>query len=63
MILRRDSLFYRYGANEQRAHAPAKDVLHVLDASGNVVQQFRLIPGAISRVDYLTDGLNAFRRQ
>lgn len=60
---RSDSLFYRYGPTEQRASAESADLLYVLDARGNPVQQFRLIKGAVSGVDYLTDGLNAFRRQ
>jgi CubicO group peptidase (beta-lactamase class C family) len=60
---RRDSLFYRYGTNEQRASASSATLLYVLDANGNPMQQFQMIKGAVSGVDYLTDGLNAFRRQ
>jgi hypothetical protein len=63
VTMRGDSLFYRYGASEQPASAPKRDVLAVLDARGNPVQQFQMVRGAVSGADYLTDGLNAFRRQ
>jgi CubicO group peptidase (beta-lactamase class C family) len=63
VTLRGDSVFYRYGSAEQPARVMTPDALDVLDRSGAVVQRFRMVRGAVSGVDYLTDGLNAFRRQ
>jgi CubicO group peptidase (beta-lactamase class C family) len=54
---------YRYGANESAARwDAAAGTLEVLGAKGEVVQQFLLVRGAVSRRWYLHDGLSAFAR-
>ena len=61
---RRDSLVYRYGDTVQSVRADASDpnAVLVVNAGGDVEQQFMLVRGRDGRTEYLHDGLNAFRR-
>lgn len=63
VAVRQDSLVYRYAGTEQRAIVPSPGVLRVLDATGSVVQQFRLVRGTRTGRDYLHDGLSGFARR
>jgi CubicO group peptidase (beta-lactamase class C family) len=57
-----DSLWYEYGATAPLVCATdASGALLVLDAEGNVAQQFLLVPAKSGAV-YMHDGLTAFRR-
>ena len=59
---RGDSAFYRYGTRPpQPVRALADGSVGVLDAGGNVEQQFSVVRGR-SGAPYLHDGLNAFRK-
>ena len=59
---RNDSTFYRYGRHPaQPVRALGDGSVGVLDAGGNVEQQFAIVRGR-SGAAYLHDGLNAFRR-
>jgi hypothetical protein len=59
---RGDSTFYRYGTRPpQPVRALADGSVGVLDAGGNVEQQFSVVRGR-SGAPYLHDGLNAFRK-
>jgi CubicO group peptidase (beta-lactamase class C family) len=63
IVQRSDSLFYRYGGTDQRARLASPAVLHVLDDTGNPVQQFELVAGLRTRRAFLTDGMSAFARK
>lgn len=62
LIVRGDSLVYRYGTNEQRTAAGATDEIHVLGRNGAPEQSFTLVSGSVTRAPYLHDGLSAFAR-
>ena len=64
LIDRGDSLVYRYGDAEQptRPGRTAGEVL-VLGAGGDPEQRFVALPAEGGPVEYLHDGLSAFRRQ
>jgi len=61
---RGDSLVYRYGQVVQSIRADATDpnAVLVVNAGGEVEQQFTLVRGRDGHTEYLHDGLNAFRR-
>jgi len=62
IFTRGDSAFYRYGTRpRQPVRALADGSVGVLDAGGNVEQQFSVVRGR-SGAAYLHDGLNAFRK-
>jgi CubicO group peptidase (beta-lactamase class C family) len=59
---RGDTLRYSYRSDTALTRQVGEDAVAVLDRSGNVVQQFRLVHGRRTGQAYLHDGLNAFRR-
>jgi CubicO group peptidase (beta-lactamase class C family) len=62
IFTRNDSTFYRYGRQPaQVVRALGDGSVGVLDAGGNVEQQFAIVRGR-SGAAYLHDGLNAFRK-
>ena len=61
LVLRGDSLFYRYGPTEYRTRSNGRTGILVLDEGGEPVQEFMVIDGG-ERRRYLHDGLNAFLR-
>ena len=62
ILTRGDSASYRYGARPpQPVRALGDGSVAVLDADGNVEQQFSVVRGR-SGARYLHDGLNAFRK-
>ena len=62
IFARGDSAFYRYGSRPpQPVRALGDGSVGVLDAGGNVEQQFSVVRGR-SGAPYLHDGLNAFRK-
>ena len=62
IFTRGDSAFYRYGSRPpQPVRALGDGSVGVLDAGGNVEQQFSVVRGR-SGAPYLHDGLNAFRK-
>ena len=62
IFTRNDSSFYRYGRQPaQVVRALGDGSVGVLDAGGNVEQQFAVVRGR-SGTAYLHDGLNAFRK-
>ena len=62
VFTRSDSTFYRYGRQPaQPVRALGDGSVGVLDAGGNVEQQFAIVRGR-SGTAYLHDGLNAFRK-
>jgi hypothetical protein len=64
LAARGDSLTFRYGTISAPVRGDAADpnAVLVVDASGELQQQFTLVKGRDGRSDYLHDGLNAFRR-
>ena len=62
IFIRGDSAFYRYGSRPpQPVRALGDGSVGVLDAGGDVEQQFSVVRGR-SGAPYLHDGLNAFRK-
>jgi CubicO group peptidase (beta-lactamase class C family) len=64
VVARGDSVVYRFRERVHPVRADAGDpnAVLVVNAAGEVEQQFMLVRGRDGRTEYLHDGLNAFRR-